>query len=1041
MFPFDSLLDELPFIHLDDEGFRLAMFEQLNGPIHFDPDRLSNLKFNPLLSEKHKNFSLCKELDPDSNFFSELGNCEYYIEDKFNDLLLQKKFDNNCLSLLHINIRSLQRNLHGLTNLLENLELKFSFIGITETWLRDSSHHSDISGYNFIHEHRTDRAGGGVGLYVADNFESKCRSDLVFSNKECAESLFVEIIRPKEKNLIIGVIYRPPNQCPQDFINNLDQLIANISKENKACYIMADWNLDLMKHHCHETTGEFLDIMYSRMFFPLITRPTRITSNTATLIDNIFTNDLNNYSASGLLFTDISDHLPVFTILSDQNQTNNKNTWLTFRDKSANNMAKFKDGLQNATWNDLIGYNDPNSAYGSFLSKYTAIYNTCFPLKKVKARNCTLNKPWLSKGLLKSIKKKNILYKRFLSNPTLHREQLYKKYKNKLTHSLRIAKRLYYEKKLEDYKSNAKSTWRLLNEVINTKKSKKNFPTTFNINDREISNPSQIANHFCDYFTNIGPNLAKSIPASPKSHSSFLSGNFPNSIFLEPVTEQEIIEICTSFRSGTAAGYDNISMSAVRETISLISAPLTHIINLSLSSGVVPDQMKIARVIPLFKSGIHSLVTNYRPISVLPVFSKFLERIVYNRLINFLNKYNILSRNQYGFRKNHSTAYALIQLYDKISDALDQKKVTLGLFIDLSKAFDTVNHDILLSKLEHYGVRGVALQWFKNYLSCRTQFVQYNGHSSSSSNIKCGVPQGSILGPLLFLLYINDLCKVSKVLDMILFADDTNIFYSHQDPNYLMEIVNSELKKLTSWFQANKLSINVKKSNFVIFKPRQNRQTLDLNFTISNYAIDRVNEVVFLGVILDEHLSWKSHIHSVTRKVSKAIGIIYKSSFCLNKPSLYTLYYSLVYPYLLYCVSVWGSTYLTNLKRLTVLQKRVIRIISRSAFDAHSDPIYKNLGILKFENIFKLQIGRFMYLYKAGQLPESFDNMFLLNRQVHSYDTRNSKSFYLPHCRTNIRKFSIRFQGPKFFNSLSCEIQDAPSIALFTVKLKKFLLS
>ena len=201
-------------------------------------------------------------------------------------------------------------------------------------------------------------------------------------------------------------------------------------------------------------------------------------------------------------------------------------------------------------------------------------------------------------------------------------------------------------------------------------------------------------------------------------------------------------------------------------------------------------------------SGDLSLFTNYRPVSVLPAFSKILERIVYNRLINFLNKFNILSSNQYGFRKNHSTAYALIQLYDKLSDAIDQGKVTLGLFIDLSKAFDIVNHDILLAKLEFYGVRGVALQWFKSYdnLSCRTQFVQCNGYNSSSKYIKCGVPQGSILGPLLFLLYINDLCNVSKALDFILFADDTNIFFSHNDPNQLMEIVNNELKKLSSWF-------------------------------------------------------------------------------------------------------------------------------------------------------------------------------------------------------------------------------------------------
>ena len=224
------------------------------------------------------------------------------------------------------------------------------------------------------------------------------------------------------------------------------------------------------------------------------------------------------------------------------------------------------------------------------------------------------------------------------------------------------------------------------------------------------------------------------------------------------------MEICSSFRCGTAPGYDCISMNVVKESFNLICAPLMYIINLCLNSGVVPQEMKIARVILLFKSGYNSLFTNYRPVSVLPVFSKFLERIVYNCLLDFLNKYDILSRNQYGFRKNYSTTHALIQLYDKISSAFDDKKVTLGLFIDLSKAFDTVNHEILLDKLEHYGVRGIALQWFKSYFSCRQQFVQYNSYNSSLLHITCEVPQGSILGPLLLLVYINDLCSVSKVL-------------------------------------------------------------------------------------------------------------------------------------------------------------------------------------------------------------------------------------------------------------------------------------
>ena len=229
------------------------------------------------------------------------------------------------------------------------------------------------------------------------------------------------------------------------------------------------------------------------------------------------------------------------------------------------------------------------------------------------------------------------------------------------------SKRNYYEKKLDDYKFNARGTWRILNEVINRQKKTSDLPSVFKIGEVECNDPVEIANKFCEYFTNLGPSLADKIPTSPKSHMSFLTTNFVNSMFADSATRQEIIEIANSFRTGTAAGYDNLPTGIIK-AISVISEPITHIINLSLSSGVVPRELKIARVIPIFKTGDRGLFNNYRPVSVLSIFSKLLERVMYNRLLNFLNKYNILSINQFGltFRKNHSTSLALIHLYDKI---------------------------------------------------------------------------------------------------------------------------------------------------------------------------------------------------------------------------------------------------------------------------------------------------------------------------------------------------------------------------------------
>ena len=364
----------------------------------------------------------------------------------------------------------------------------------------------------------------------------------------------------------------------------------------------------------------------------------------------------------------------------------------------------------------------------------------------------------------------------------------------------------------------------------------------------------------------------------------------------------------------------------------------------------------------------------------------------------------------------------MIDLYEKISLALDRNEHAVGVFLDLSKAFDTVDHNILLDKLEHYGIRGVALDWVRSYLSNRLQFVQFNGQCSSPQTICCGVPQGSILGPLFFLLYINDLNNVSTLVELILFADDTNLFMSHKDPVYLAASLNSELNKLSTWFKANKLSLNLKKTNFMLFKPRQKRYHFPMQICINEQRIERVKETVFLGVVLDEHLSWKPHISQVARKISKSIGVINRARFFLPKPCLKTLYYCLVYPYLYYCIIVWGSTYKTNLRRLVSLQKRAIRIISKSTFDSHSDPIFKELELLKLSDIRQLELGKLMFSLNHSLLPSKFNNYFSLNKQVHSHATRYANDFHLPFCRTNLRKFSVSFQGPTYYNPLEDDI-------------------
>ena len=312
--------------------------------------------------------------------------------------------------------------------------------------------------------------------------------------------------------------------------------------------------------------------------------------------------------------------------------------------------------------------------------------------------------------------------------------------------------------------------------------------------------------------------------------------------------------------------------------------------------------MKIAKVIPLYKNDNNMMVNNDRPISILPVFSKLLERLMYNRLISFINQHKLLNKFQFGFRSQRSTNIALIYLVDKIAKAIDEKEIVLGVFLDFSKAFDTINHKKLFSKLNHYGIRGVALDWIQSYLNNRSQFVCFNDVNSRYSNITCGVPQGSILGPLLFLIYINDFSYIATLLFTILFADDTNIFLQGKNIDDLVKQMNLELSKIVMWLEVNRLSLNIKKTHFMIFATGNHSihkyNEINQDIKINNIPIDRVHSTKFLGVYKDSKFNWSEHIKYIKGKLFKIIGIICKAGTLLNRSTLVTLYNSFVLPYI-----------------------------------------------------------------------------------------------------------------------------------------------
>ena len=356
-------------------------------------------------------------------------------------------------------------------------------------------------------------------------------------------------------------------------------------------------------------------------------------------------------------------------------------------------------------------------SYRKFINVFSETFNSSFPVRPGSPPQKRKHKPWMTNGLVNACKKKNLLYKRFLTSKCSTSEIRYKTYKNKLTSILRYCEKQYYSDLLKANKNNMKETWKIINDLLNKKSStRSSYPTEFMKNGGIISGNMNIAEHFNSFFTNIGPTLAEGIPKSDRHVESFLGDRVTDSIFLNPVTDEELLNIVHNAKDKKSKGYDGIDMCMLKKIIPHILTPLRHICNTSLSQGIFPDEMKIARIIPLFKSGDKQNVSNYRPISLLPQFSKILEKIFNNRLMNFLNSNNLLYLRQYGFRKNMSTSMAIMELVENITNAMDNGKFTIGVFIDLKKAFDTVDHNILVTKLDHYGIRGVAKKWLSSYL-------------------------------------------------------------------------------------------------------------------------------------------------------------------------------------------------------------------------------------------------------------------------------------------------------------------------------------
>ena len=893
----------LPFRDIDDDELELTVNENYGGDSVYElHSKYANLNLRTFDHMEYKTHDFGNDIDPENNFFNLINNtCEYYTDIQFKEVKSE-----GALSIIHFNSRSLYKNFKKIENYISQFT-KFNVLAMSETWLgKEKGYDVGMEGYELYTMDRTHSKSGGVALYVDSSLKCNLMPSMSTTVDGIMECLTVEIIVPDSKNIIITCIYRTPGSCIDTFNLKIDSMFTNIN--NKIHILTGDLNIDLLNPHGKAKIHDFINGMYSKGQFPIITKPSRITVDTATLIDHIYTNTIEGEITAGLLINDTTDHLPVFGIFQQLLKKNNNtqmHTQRLTRCRTPESVAALKADLSTHSWEEVYATENPDQAYDAFLTTLLESYNKHCPLKLSKPKKkVNQDNPWMTKGLENACKKKNTLYKLYMKNRTKEAESRYKTYKNKLMSIIRHKKKDYYHNELEQHRCNTQATWKILNSIIKKGHVSNNYPNHFIKDKVSINKTNEIANEFNNFFVNVGPTLANNIPEQSDSEglNEIIIKQNPNSMFIKKVHEAEILEIVQQFKNKKSTDCTDIDMALVKEIINSIITPFTYICNQSFLNGVFPTGMKTSKVIPIFKNGDKHNFTNYRPISLLSQFSKILEKLFVLRLDNYIEKHNLLSNHQYGFRTNRSTSMAVMELVENISEAIDNNEYTIGVFIDLSKAFDTIHHGLLLKKMERYGIRGTANKWLMSYLTNRNQYVSINNIESEKRNITYGVPQGSVLGPKLFIMYINDKCEIIDNLNAILFADDTSLYCSGGNLEQLLVTVEKELKTLKKWFDINKLSLNVSKTKFIIFGNRKLSNQIKIKF--ADVEIEQVQDTKFLGITIDNKLNWKTHINNLRTKVSKTIAILYKMKPILDQKSLHLLYCSLVLPHISYCVEV-----------------------------------------------------------------------------------------------------------------------------------------
>jgi Reverse transcriptase (RNA-dependent DNA polymerase) len=933
----------------------------------------------------------------------------------FKDLIDSYNGNKGIFRIVHLNVSSICKHFDEILVLFETCNLRnVDMIVFSETRQLLNFKNFSIPGFDIHYNNGKLNQNDGVLIYVNSKYTYDIQHFTLIQSDITISKVKLNI---NNQTVVVVPCYRSPSTNLDLFISDLEGFLDTL--ENGSINILiGDFNVDILNSEVN-ANSRYLSMLQAFGYKSLINTPTRVTAHSSTCLDHIFfkknfpINDAQFHPL--VLNSSITDHYPIYLDISTQEKNNsnldaNRNQQKRYEMLDQN---KFNALISKQNWENILNILNPQDAYNEFIATFLNIYSQCLIHCNNRTQHYKKIKPWITDGLVTSIKHRDKLKRICIKNKddNVLREN-YKTYRNHLNKLIKIAKNNYYSNQVDSNAHNIKKIYKIIAEASNETKNYSNNLNIVNETNSKFSDEKNAANYCNNYFITAGVNLASKIQSS-KTMTPSQKTNIRESMFLNPITKNELIQTISTLKNNSAPGMDNISSKLVKSCHIFILEPLQHIINLIFSSGQIPKQFKLSLVTPIFKNGNKEHICNYRPISVINTFAKIFEKCLKVRLVNFLEKNNILHNRQYGFKPGFSTNDAMLDLIGTVKDILERGNKSIAIFLDLAKAFDTVPHNHLLEILESYGIRGPVLNLFDNYLTNREQILKYNDNLSDVQKVIIGVPQGTVLGPILFLIYINSLLETYIDGVSISYADDTVLIFEDLDWNLTKTKAINGLTIVKNWLDIHKLTLNESKTKYIAFSiTDSNRPQFD-TMTVHNLTIQETKTIKYLGITLDCHIKWTGHATYLAKKINRLIPKFYILRNILSKKVMLAVYKALVESVIRYGILVWGGMFESALQPVKVAQNYILKIIFHRNRTYPTELLY-NKDIMNIRQLY--------FLLSCTLIHKNKDSQKYIN---HGYVTRatSNNNISIPYFKRKASQRYLNYIAPQIYNTLPVSLK------------------